>query len=139
MQENAFRITIKCSRYRQVFLISMTGLILVSVWVWQQHVLQYQLLIQLLLSLVLIAWCAQQLAYNEAEKVLTLKESGELKWLQPPDDTPWQVASESRFNRYLMWLKLHNSILQKQQNVLIFNDSVSDVHWRHLCRIVSKI
>lgn len=132
------RIEVKDSRYRKLALFAILGLFLLSVWSWQEDALPYQTLIQVLLSLVLLAWFGLQIFRVDEDKIMLLSETGTITWLQPEDDTPWEISSKSRFNAWLHWLVLQNPLLQKQQRMLIFRDSVSNSNWRHLCRVVSK-
>lgn len=137
MSEYTFRIQINDSQYRKVLLSGILVLFVWSVWLWQKQVIPYQIVVQILLSFVLLLWFGQKIVLRTSQKIISLKESGQLFWLQPADETPWDVSSKSLFNRYLLWLVLENSLMNKQQTFLVFKDSVSDENWRHLCRVVS--
>ena len=131
-----FRITVNDSAYRRIVLTLMLLLFIGSIWLWKVNVLQYQVLIQILLLLVLVAYFVPKIISRHPTQILLLEESGRVFWLYPEDELTWEISNNSRSTSWWHWLVLDNSLLKQQRQIIIFRDSVCEKDWRHLCRVV---
>lgn len=131
-----FRIEINDSVVRRIVLIVMLLLFIGSIWLWKANVLQYQVFIQILLLLVLVAYFVPKIVSRHPTQIMLLHGSGRILWLYPEDELTWEITNNSRSTSWWHWLVLDNSLLKKQRRVIIFRDSVSEGDWRLLCRVI---
>jgi len=135
----AYRITINHSRNKRYLLGLLWVLLISSIFAWNPDTIEFQLLIQVCLLLAITGCFIKPILRTESTQTIHLDEAGEISFLFPEQGNRLQIASRSLGTPWWIWLYLDDPILQERYRMMVFKDSVSDVSWRHLCRITNNL
>ncbi|WP_343859678.1 protein YgfX [Aliiglaciecola litoralis] len=137
-----YRIEIRAqSGLRSVVQISWLCGLLLSIWSWKVDVITYQLLLQILGSLMIIGFGGFWLVtHRHAQRPLTflLSESGKLTQM-PDSGIQWQVSSDSKLVGPFVYLQAHDRFNHQQRMTnWLAKDQFIETDFRRLCRVICR-
>ncbi|MDN4500863.1 protein YgfX [Alteromonadaceae bacterium BrNp21-10] len=132
-----YRISINPSKMWQRLQIAFYGLLILSVWCWQPHIISYQWLLQIALSLGIMLLLYQQLQQLAFTSVVSLSTEGQ--WLDLSQQRAFNITRASRVTPWLLWIQLQSSVSSQRQWCWICRDAVSDDDYRRLARIIYRV
>lgn len=113
--------------------------VLVSVFCWQQDVVPYQMIVQILLVLIIL-WLAYKNFVKQTYTTnysISLSQNTDWEYHSAVELSSWRVTEKSRITHFLLWIHLSSTLIPaKTQWVIIFRDQVSEENFRLLCRAV---
>jgi hypothetical protein len=135
-----YRIEFTPSRKRYIYLLVLYGLLVLSLFSWQQDTFVYQLWVQVFSALVLMLLALR--AFGEAHRdnrlfVVVITEQGEWLYVEHAEQSSWQISERSRISSEVLWLHIEPKIAgSKARWLWVFNDQVSEQDYRRLCRCI---
>lgn len=136
-----YRVVIGHSRIRQVFVALFILLCNVPVWLLSSDTYSVVWFFQCVLSagLIILAW--QRSLESQPEHVISIEDTGTWTKLNDHHDSVWRISRGSRVSSLLLWVELTPlgpSGSNKRQWLWVFPDSVNQLDYRRLCRIIIR-
>lgn len=112
-----------------------------SVWSWNAQIVEFQRLLQSLLSAALLAYAVGQFFSSEKSstaQIVMLSESGELVDLVD-ESIQWQVTSKSRLAGPFVYLhRVDRFSIRRQTGKWLAKDQFNHSDFRRLCRVIFR-
>ena len=134
-----YRVEVVPSRLKIILLVTLWGLVLLSVFHWQADIFPYQQLLQTCFALItlLLAYRNLQNAAKSLPFSISFSQQGEWNYLDKEMQFQWQITEKSKLSSWLVWLQLRSPVDPNQGHwLVIFKDQVSEADYRRLCRAI---
>ncbi|WP_340676946.1 protein YgfX [Paraglaciecola sp.] len=122
-----------------MLLVTLWGLVLLSVFHWQADIFPYQHFFQVILAIIilLLAYKTVQRTARVQPFVIAFNQQGQVNYLDRETPEQWQLTDKSRLTNWLLWIQLASPIDPRQRHwLLIFKDQVNVQDYRRLCRAI---
>lgn len=134
-----YRIALVPSKYKVTIQLLFWGVVLVSPFHWQSHIVPFQWLIQTLFSLIILWLALTSLHEHVKSQPLTVDLSSDGEWyeLSPIAQSHWRISLKSRISPWFLWIHLVSPINQQQAHWrVVYKDQVSELDYRRICRAI---
>ncbi len=140
-----YKVTVKRSKWQFWLIKAFALLCLFSLWLWPQQV-QWQWIIQLLLSVAVIYFALLPAFEPRIEAELVLSDEGEVRLLvlnkvnevfESFVLSPTSVTSD--WFCYLICVPQGLMATQHKQRIWVFRDGVDEREFRRLCRVIYRV
>lgn len=137
-----YRILLSQSRYKVAVVIATHCFFVWSVFQWQAAVLQFQGVLQIVSSTVILCSLLWHLNHSESGvygHVLVLCESARCEFEFRHKINQWEISADSRSSTWLIWLKFR-SVTEPSECfwLWVFRDQVTDDDFRRISRVVLR-